>query len=570
MKVNIVYPYTNLLGQGVVQWMLSLILFFCNGLIFADESVLCNVGSGYKSTECGVDSVANDGFDTALGHGATATGSSSIALGKGAVASSLSSIALGTEAMSTGTDTVGIGVEADVSGHESTAIGAYSSATGYRSTTIGEGSNAPSSHSTALGAGAFSFGQRSTSLGAGSSSRATNSTAVGESAYSEGRYSTSLGAESDARGYGSTAVGANAYAEAHYSTAVGGTAWARSDYSTRLGYAAGYNNHSPVTSSPASIAIGNYSNIRPDSQGAIAIGGDSLDGDKLGADVFGKSAIAIGFEAMTSADGAIAIGGDLDGDGVGAFAGNVNAIAIGADVTASAPNTITMGYPVYIRDNNTTVSTRNLLRLSNVGPVGFRFEDSAAGHTWMFRQTTDGGITIDALNTVGTQEVKISQGGNMKIKGTLTQGSSRENKKQIKSLHYENILEQLDTLPIHQWTYKHEQDNIKHIGPMAEDFYQAFQLGSSSKGISSLDSSGVALAAIKALSIEKNKQIDELKKENLKLHNSISVINAENSTLREDVNQMKAQLAQLYTLKQQLAQLFELNSNSVNILAHTK
>ena len=51
------------------------------------------------------------------------------------------------------------------------------------------------------------------------------------------------------------------------------------------------------------------------------------------------------------------------------------------------------------------------------------------------------------------------------------------------------------------------------MGPMAEDFYKAFGLGDTSKGISSVDTAGVAFAAIKALKQQKDAEIADLKAE---------------------------------------------------------
>jgi len=40
---------------------------------------------------------------------------------------------------------------------------------------------------------------------------------------------------------------------------------------------------------------------------------------------------------------------------------------------------------------------------------------------------------------------------------------------------------------------------VRHVGPMAQDFYAAFRVGEDDKHITSIDEDGVALAAIKAL-----------------------------------------------------------------------
>ena len=62
------------------------------------------------------------------------------------------------------------------------------------------------------------------------------------------------------------------------------------------------------------------------------------------------------------------------------------------------------------------------------------------------------------------------------------------------------LLEKLEKLPITTWNYKSESTDVKHIGPVAQDFYELFHLGSDHTSISTIDPAGVALAAIQQLS----------------------------------------------------------------------
>ena len=73
-------------------------------------------------------------------------------------------------------------------------------------------------------------------------------------------------------------------------------------------------------------------------------------------------------------------------------------------------------------------------------------------------------------------------------------------------------------MPITEWQYKNEKhanaNAARHIGPMAQDFSSAFDLGHDDKHISVVDESGVALAAIQGLNEkldEKTKEVDALK-----------------------------------------------------------
>ena len=68
-------------------------------------------------------------------------------------------------------------------------------------------------------------------------------------------------------------------------------------------------------------------------------------------------------------------------------------------------------------------------------------------------------------------------------------------------------------MPITKWRFKSEGDDIKHIGPVAQDFMATFGYGASDKHITSTDADGVALAAIQGLNEkleEKQAEIDGL------------------------------------------------------------
>ena len=60
------------------------------------------------------------------------------------------------------------------------------------------------------------------------------------------------------------------------------------------------------------------------------------------------------------------------------------------------------------------------------------------------------------------------------------------------------VLDKVAALPISRWSYKSEH-GVRHVGPMAQDFYAAFKVGEDDKHITSIDEDGVALAAINAL-----------------------------------------------------------------------
>ena len=55
------------------------------------------------------------------------------------------------------------------------------------------------------------------------------------------------------------------------------------------------------------------------------------------------------------------------------------------------------------------------------------------------------------------------------------------------------------SLQVSTWYYRGQAASIRHIGPMAQDFYSAFQVGDDNHYISTVDEEGVALAAIQQL-----------------------------------------------------------------------
>jgi hypothetical protein len=60
------------------------------------------------------------------------------------------------------------------------------------------------------------------------------------------------------------------------------------------------------------------------------------------------------------------------------------------------------------------------------------------------------------------------------------------------------VLAKVAALPVSEWSYTSER-GVRHVGPMAQDFYAAFRVGEDDRHITSIDEDGVALAAIKAL-----------------------------------------------------------------------
>ena len=97
--------------------------------------------------------------------------------------------------------------------------------------------------------------------------------------------------------------------------------------------------------------------------------------------------------------------------------------------------------------------------------------------------------------------------------GTWSVSSDRNLKEDFVAVDTRLTLEKVVALPMTTWRYKTE-NGVRHIGAMAQDFKQAFDVGTDDRSITTVDADGVALAAIQglyALVKEKDAQIDELK-----------------------------------------------------------
>ncbi|MFH1624356.1 MAG: tail fiber domain-containing protein [Pseudomonadota bacterium] len=77
--------------------------------------------------------------------------------------------------------------------------------------------------------------------------------------------------------------------------------------------------------------------------------------------------------------------------------------------------------------------------------------------------------------------------------------SDRNLKENFASVDTLGLLARLAEIPLSTWNYKSQSNSIRHIGPMAQDFYAAFQIGEDDKHINTIDADGVALAAIQGL-----------------------------------------------------------------------
>ncbi|HWD93236.1 MAG TPA: tail fiber domain-containing protein [Verrucomicrobiae bacterium] len=116
------------------------------------------------------------------------------------------------------------------------------------------------------------------------------------------------------------------------------------------------------------------------------------------------------------------------------------------------------------------------------------------------------------------------------VNGTFNNNSDRNAKKDFTTVSPAQILDKVAQLPLSEWSYKTDPDT-RHVGPMAQDFHAAFEIGTDDKHIAPIDEGGVALAAIQGLNQKLQEELKrrdlenaELKKNNEALEKRIEVI----------------------------------------------
>lgn len=153
------------------------------------------------------------------------------------------------------------------------------------------------------------------------------------------------------------------------------------------------------------------------------------------------------------------------------------------------------------------LTSGDTLLLKAPGVVRIGMMNSQDGSAWSFNAagpSTNPVLKVVARNASGVgllDALTIEQDGDVIIAGTLTQNSNVHSKQNFRQVDGPEILAMLRELDVTRWNFKSDP-GTDHIGPMAQDFYAVFGLGNRSDRIAPLDTSGVALAAIKALQEE--------------------------------------------------------------------
>jgi len=163
----------------------------------------------------------------------------------------------------------------------------------------------------------------------------------------------------------------------------------------------------------------------------------------------------------------------------------------------------------------------NGLTWEQVGDSKFTYQMNSNGtHTFTnginntLLLSNGGALTVSTGAATNVDLMTLDTAGNLTIAGAYSPSSDKNIKEDFATVDPREVLATVAEMPITSWKYIADENGIRHMGPMAQDFYAAFGLGADNRHIATIDSDGVALAAIKGLNeivTEKNAEIDDLK-----------------------------------------------------------
>jgi hypothetical protein len=235
--------------------------------------------------------------------------------------------------------------------------------------------------------------------------------------------------------------------------------------------------------------------LAPAEYGAIAGGYDnSISG--LAASVgggesntaFGQYATVAGGQHNVASGAESAVIGGSFSSATGRYA----TIAGGFDNAANGLGSFAAGTQAKARNNGAFVWSDNSSTTPLQSSASFQFVARASGGFFFFTNAGD---------KAGAELPKNS--------GAWASLSDRHMKTDVVALDDAAVLAKVSALPVSEWSYTSER-GVRHVGPMAQDFYAAFRVGEDDRHITSIDEDGVALAAIKALHGENSRLREQL------------------------------------------------------------
>lgn len=304
-------------------------------------------------------------------------------------------------------------------------------------------------------------------------------------------------------GYGSVAFGENARASGNNSFAA---------------------NLATTASGDESVALGNNA-------AAIADRSFAFNGTASGV-----GAVAIGSSAQATSDDALALGPSSIANGLASIVIGPSIARGSFGVAIGLQNSASGNFSVAIGKNARTAGRQGSIVLGD-GCASFSSDSVYATANNQFVARGCGGIKFYTSQNL-TSGVEVAAGG-----GSWSSISDRNRKENFEPVDVEDVLARLLRVPVSTWNYKTQDAAIRHMGPMAQDFYAAFELGEDSLLINSVDIDGVAIAGVQALA----QRTTDLKAENEALRAEVAALRALLAERDGTLAALQAETAALHT-----------------------
>lgn len=369
-------------------------------------------------------------------------------------------------------------------GSNNTAVSGYS--------TIAGGTNNTASHIQAtIGGGINNVASGRDTVIAGGSGNVASFT---EATVSGGAYNTSSGLEATIGG------GSRNIASGTYATIGGGTGNKAEALDATVGGGSG----NQTTADDATVS-GGLSNRATEKYSTVGGGYKNMAGNANADMRDGEYATVVGGANNTASGAFASVLGGSDNVGAGAFS-----VVSGrrAQAPDSAPGAFVFADSI---NKDFRAVSPNEFAARAVGGVRFVTAVDASGNASAGVQLAPGGGAWQVL-------------------------SDQAAKKNFRPVDGGLVLQQLAQMPITTWSYKTQDNNIRHIGPTAQDFSR-FGLGESDRYINEIDANGIALAAIQGLNqivVEQDARIKNLETSNHAQQIQIDSLNAKLARLQNE------------------------------------
>lgn len=109
----------------------------------------------------------------------------------------------------------------------------------------------------------------------------------------------------------------------------------------------------------------------------------------------------------------------------------------------------------------------------------------------------NGGLRVNS--SAGSSLMDLQADGDLLLAGTMSVSSSRGLKENLVEVDHDQILDQLSSISLYEWSYSSDTEGSRHYGPMSEEFFQTFGVGIDDLHIAPSDIAGVAIAAVQGL-----------------------------------------------------------------------